>query len=218
MNKLILLIILFNFSSFAQFSFKVGSGSIFDLKMKDGTSSNLSIYVTESEFSKISIEYFFDTKNTLFGQAMWQQFQMQLTPKLIITAGYLQTSGMPKAETMTEDFFYVNSGVQLNDFLFQKEQEIQANKVGVEQVEVPAGSIQATHYRKENGGQVVDFWITDKAKPIGLIKLVSKGKKIHQNYELQLKNLGNNIKAKINPEQAVPLSKEGRAILNTKVD
>jgi hypothetical protein len=217
-KKLILFLFLIHFPLFAQDKFTPGEGAVYDFRLKDAPPSKLSIYITESSFNKLGVEYFFDASNQLFGKSMYQQYALRMTPQMTLTEGYIQTDTMSKPEIMTEEFMRVNSGVQVEDFLFQKESQLEPYKVGVETVEVPAGSVKAIHYRKKRNGQIVDFWIADDAKPIGLIKLTSTGKKNHQNYTIELINLAQGIKPKIEPKKAIPLTSEGKSLLKTQID
>ena len=74
------------------------------------------------------------------------------------------------------------------------------DKVGDELVEIAAGSTKATHNRTTGNGQKVDYWISNDAKPMGLVMLVSKiEKNENQNYSLELISLMENVKAKIVP-------------------
>jgi hypothetical protein len=107
-----------------------------------------------------------------------------------------------------------SGGLQVNDFLFSNQAQLDKDKIGVETVEIAEGSTKATHYRTSRNGQTIDYWISDDAKPMGLVMLISKNpKKPEQNYGLELVNLMENVKAKILPEKAVPLSEKGKALL-----
>jgi len=98
--------------------------------------------------------------------------------------------------------------------MFSDEAQLDKFKVGLESVEVPAGKILCSHYRKARGDQTVDFWISDKAGAIGLVKLTSKGvnNKDHD-FKLELLSLLKNVKPKINPKEAVPLTDKGRMFI-----
>ena len=111
--------------------------------------------------------------------------------------------------------FKQNKGVQVEDFLFSKREDIEKFFVGNEQVEIPAGSIMTRHYRKTNNGQTVDFWIADKVGPISLVKLESKSKENkNANYKIELASLLRNVKPTIDPKQAIPLTEETAKVLS----
>lgn len=219
MRKILVLFILMSSSLLAQTKeFTVGSGSEFKFNGEKGESINLSIYITESSFTKLGLEYFFSTGG-LLGVEVWQQYILGITDKgLSLEQGYIQSPDMKKAEIMTKEFRENNeNGVKVEDFFFAKEVEIEKYKIGIETLEVPAGSILTTHYQKKRAEQTVDFWISDKAGTIGLVKLVSKGlKDKNQNYKIELQSLLKNVKAKINPKEAVPLSDKGKMFLGKK--
>jgi hypothetical protein len=214
------LFILCFFTSFAfAHEYKVGSGNKYDFTMKSGAKAELNIYVSESSFSKLGIEYHFISKGLIQTQ-MWQQFIFKIVDKepLAIEAGYVKTQELPSPETLTSDYLYVNKGVQVNDFMFSKKSEIEKFKLKNELIEVAAGDVVATHYRKKNGGQTVDFWISDEAGAIGLVKLVSDNpQNPNQQYTIELKSLIKNVKPTIDPKKAVPLSEKGKSVLASPV-
>ena len=197
--------------------YTIGTGSEFKFNSEKSGNVNLSIYITESSFTRLGIEYFFSTTTSIIPVQLWQQFQLGLKDHgITLDGGYIQSDQMKKAETMSRDFLDNNpEGVNISDFFFSKQSDIDKYKIGIETQEVPAGSILATHYRKTHADQTVDFWISDKAGEIGLVKLQSKGKtnKDHD-YTIELMSLLKNVKAKINPKEAVPLSEQGKALLS----
>ena len=194
----------------------VGSGSEFKFQGDQGENIKLSIYFTESSFTKLGVEYFFSTGGFL-GVEAWQQYILGITDKgMSLEEGYLQSPEMKKPEIMTREFRENNdNGVKVEDFFFTKEADIEKFKLGMETIEVPAGSLLSSHYQKVRDKQVIDFWISDKAGAIGLVKLVSKGSK-NQNYKIELLSLLKNVKAKIIPKNAVPLTEKGKAFLGKK--
>jgi hypothetical protein len=212
---IILAVIVCNLSWAGTKEYVVGSGSEFKFSGSKGENISLSIYITDSSFTKLGVEYFFTTGGLLATEA-WQQFHMGLNSTgLSLEAGFIMSSEMSKPEMMNADFRNNNEGgVKVEDFFFSKLSDIEKYKVGTENIEVPAGNIISTHYQKKREEQVVDFWISDKAGAIGLVKLISKGSaNPHQNYTLELMSLIKNVKAKINPKEAVPLSDKGRMFL-----
>jgi hypothetical protein len=211
------LLLLFSLNLFAQYPFVVGTGSKFHLSMKDSPTAELAIYIAESSDQNIAVEYFFHAMNTFVETKMWQQFHMKMGSNgaIDIHKGYVKTTSVDHPEILPKGFFAQKDGVQLNDFLFAKEEILNKFKVGDEKIEVPAGSVTASHYRKTNNGQTIDFWISNEAKPIGLVKLVSvHPKKAINNYSIELIGLMKNVKATINPKLAKPISKETQATLS----
>ena len=216
-KKSIFLALIFTLMSFNLYAgtkeYIVGSGSEFKFSGSQGEKVSLSIYITESSFTKLGVEYFLASEGLLGVQA-WQQFIMGIGSNgLTLEQGYVQTPDMKVPEIMTKDFQMNNkNGVQVEDFFFSKESEIEKYKIGMETVEVPAGRILSTHYRKKRDKQTVDFWISDKAGSIGLVKLVSTGSAEHD-YKIELSSLLTNVKPKIVPKLAVPLTDKGRMFI-----
>ena len=190
------------------FEFKKGEGSEFVMTTQ-GQKVNLNIYVASVSDHQMSVEMHFGTGG-LLGMNMYQQFEMGLKGKgpIKVEKGYVLTPSSGKPEIMKAYMFHQNRGVQMNDFLFNKKEDIDGSFIADETVEIPAGSVMAKHYRKTNNGQTVDFWIADSVKPIGLVKLVSKSTKENfNNYSIELSSLLRNVAPKIDPKQAVPMSK-----------
>jgi hypothetical protein len=164
----------------------------------------------------LGVEIHFGAGN-LFITNMWQQFHFKIVDSgpLMITAGYIKTDQKSKSEIMTKELFQQNHGVEVQDFLFSKKEQIQQFHIADELVEIPAGSIMAKHYRKKSNGQVVDFWISEKVLPIGLVKLVSKSDKIQtNNYSIELASLLKNVKSAIEPSKAIPLTGKTAKLLS----
>lgn len=44
-------------------------------------------------------------------------------------------------------------------------------KVGTESVTVPAGTFECEHYRKQENGTTIDYWVSAKVSPYGLVKM-----------------------------------------------
>jgi hypothetical protein len=208
----------FSFSSLAV-NYVVGEGAEFKMYSEKTEPVFLSIYITESSFTKLGVEYYF-AAGGIFGVEVWQQFGLGLQNKtLTLDEGYILSNNMKNAEIMTPEFLKNNkSGVQIEDFFFSSASEIEKYKLGIEKVEVPAGNITCTHYQKTRDDQTVDFWISDKAGALGLVKLISKGKtNKNLNYRIELQSLIKNVKAKINKNRAVPLTEKGRLFLDPKM-
>jgi hypothetical protein len=219
MFKLILISFALTTSAFAQnlsTSFPAGAGATYKVKMrKDPTPISLSMYIAGTRVDSVHIEYFMETKGLLSAQ-MWQQFEIGVTSKgAEIRKGFVQTKELANAEIMPAEYLKgASGGIQVNDFLFPDKAKLDKDKVGIELVEIAAGSTKATHYRTSNNGHTVDYWISDDAKPMGLVMLVSKSEaNENQNYSLELASIMENVKAKIIPEKAVPLSDKGKSML-----
>lgn len=197
-------------------SFPPGKGCLYQLEVKgQQIPLDVSIYVASSNKDKVSIEYFISSRESLIPIEMWQQFEIAPSsggPK--VTKGFVQTKELKNPEALTGEYLNGFDGVKVNDFLFSTESELNKNKIGIEEVEVPAGKDKATHYRTVTAGQTIDYWISDEAKPIGLVKLTSKhATDQKKNYSLVLTSLMKNVKPFIDPAKAVPLSDRGKSYL-----
>ncbi len=217
-NKLILGFLLSTnvFGADLSQSFIAGKGSLYQLEVKGKKiPMDVSIYVAAASKDRVSIEYFISSRESLIPVEMWQQFEISPSASgAKVTKGYVQTKELKNPETLTGEYLNGFDGVKVNDFLFSTESELNRNKIGVEEVEVPAGKDKATHYRTEAAGQTIDYWISDEAKPIGLVKLTSKhATDEKKNYSLALTSLMKNVKPYIDPMKAVPLTELGKTFL-----
>jgi hypothetical protein len=114
---------------------------------------------------------------------------------------------------LTDEYLKGFDGAQISTFMFESADELRQSKVGIEKITVPAGTVEATHYRIIDRDQTVDFWIHESAKPIGIVKMISTGKSLKLNYSLELKSLMTNSAPKIDPKKARPLTKEAKEFL-----
>lgn len=214
--KTSLLVLLLSFNLLAEAVFQKGSGAEYQLKFEDSTAANISIYLADVQDKTMSIEYFFSNNTGLIPINFWQQYQVkkEASGPLELINGYVYAPELKAPEKITKEYFNVNKGVEVNDFLFTKKEEIQKFYLGDEEVSVPAGTVKASHYRKSKDGQTIDFWISEVARPIGLIKLISKQKdNPTNNYEIALSSIVKNVTATIDPKKAVPLTDQGKGYL-----
>ena len=220
MNKFLVLLLLLSFHTHAESlsqSFPAGQGASYKVRVrKESTPIYLSLYVAGTRVDSVHIEYFMETK-TIIPVQMWQQFEIGVNAKgpAEIRKGFVLTKELSNAEIMPPEYLKgAGGGIQVNNFLFADKAQLDKDKVGEELVEIAAGSTKATHYRTTGNGQTVDYWISNDAKPMGLVMLVSKSEKNeNQNYSLELISLMENVKAKIVPEKAVALSEKGKGLL-----
>ncbi len=199
--------------------YKIGNGQTYYMKSQDSMDATVSIYTTSADKDSLGIEYYIQSQNSFLKQELWQQFKLEKgsSGPLKLTEGYILSDTMKKPEKMEAKHLKGADGVQMTDFLFGSFEEINKHLINSEEVEVPAGKVKSNRYRISSNGQTVDFWISTDGKPLTLLKLISKGKKKHHNYTLQLETLVRNVKAKINPSEAVALSKSTRKILETSL-
>ncbi len=192
---------------------KIGSGSLFELKLSSGV-AQIAITVASRTSSDVALEFYF--KDLSFtGIEMWQRFHVQPKgKKLTLSQGYVlmpQLGGDPFI--LTDEYLKGFDGAQISTFMFESADELRQAKVGIEKITVPAGTLEATHYRIIDRDQTVDFWTHESAKPIGIVKMISTGKSLKHNYSLELKSLVTNSAPKIDPKTARPLTKEAKEFL-----
>jgi hypothetical protein len=192
---------------------KVGSGSLFELKLSSGI-AQIAITVANRTSSDVALEFYFKDQS-FTGIEMWQRFHVQPNgKKLSLSQGYVlmpQLGGDPFI--LTDEYLKGFDGAQISTFMFESADELRQSKVGIEKITVPAGTVEATHYRIIDRDQTVDFWIHESAKPIGIVKMISTGKSLKHNYSLELKSLMTNSAPKIDPKKARPLTKEAKEFL-----
>jgi hypothetical protein len=199
-----------------QTKFPAGQGSKFKLNLKEGSDAvELAIYVASNRSKSVNVEYFIESKEGPVPIQMWQQFEIELKSNgpAEVVRGYIQTKELKKPETLTSEYLQgMKGGIQVNDFLFGSPDEL--NKIGSGKITTLAGETEATHYRTVSGGTTIDYWISEEAKPIGLVKLISKSDKDKtKDFSLELVTLMSNVKAKIEPIEAVPLTDVGKSFL-----
>lgn len=176
--------------------------------------AQIAITVANRTSSDVALEFYFKDQS-FTGIEMWQRFHVQPNgKKLSLSQGYVlmpQLGGDPFI--LTDEYLKGFDGAQISTFMFESADELRQSKVGIEKITVPAGTVEATHYRIIDRDQTVDFWNHESAKPIGIVKMISTGKSLKHNYSLELKSLMTNSAPKIDPKKARPLTKEAKEFL-----
>lgn len=191
---------------------KIGEGALFELSLSSGK-AQVAITVAERTTSEVALEFYF--KDLSFtGIEMWQRFHLQPSGKsLKVTQGYVLMPQLGQTFRLDREYLEGFDGAQMTAFMIGSQDEMKKYQIGVEKVSVPAGTVTATHYQIKDRGQTIDYWVDESAKPIGIVQMKSQGSQIKQNYTLQLKALLNHAAAKINPQNARPLTKEAKDFL-----
>lgn len=186
-----------------------GKGSRFVLEM-DGVQSDISISVASSRQSSVNIEYYFSGARSGLPVELWQQFQISKEGKrLSLREGYQFTKGWERAERIDPASLATLNAQGVGDFLLGESDRVGANLVGEETIVLPAGKTKTLHFRQKRDGSTIDYWVSEEAKPISLVKLKSSGK---SNYGITLHSLLSNVAPKIDPTKAVPPSEKGKAL------
>lgn len=206
----------FSSLSWAQFNgYKPGEGSKFKLEV-GGQNVEVLITIASQSKSQINVEMLFKQQGLMnMGQPMWQQFEISRgsSGALEVNKGYVFFNKLQSPEILTPDYLNGFSGVQMNSFLFADAKHYKGQYLGMQTIKTKAGPTKARHFKHTDNGQTIEYWISDEAKPIGLVKLVSTGSKRDHNYKMELASLVKNVKPKINPKKAKPLSKLARETL-----
>lgn len=185
---------------------------MFELNLSSGK-AQVAITIADQSKSELAIEFYFKDLSFI-GIEMWQRFHLSPDNKnLKLNNGYVLMPMLGKPFILSDDYLKGFDGAQLTAFMINSEEEMKSNFIGKESISVPAGTVEALHYRIKDRGQTIDFWIHESAKPVGIVKMTSKGTSIKQNYELSLLHLIENAGAKINPNEARPLTKEAKEFL-----
>ncbi|MAX65631.1 MAG: hypothetical protein QF441_14025 [Bacteriovoracaceae bacterium] len=201
------------FNAFSE-TYEVGDGAQYNLQFKN-QNVKLSIYIADKDSDSLSVEYHFG-KSGIFALDMWQQYKLNVSPKgVTVEKGFIKVSPVNPPEIMEKEHFFNAQGLQLPSFLFSKEKNIQKYFINKEIIELAGASLRTSHYQKEQDGHVVDFWISEEVKPVGLVKLISKSKKQKfNNYQIEITNLLKNVAAAIDPSQAMKMSSDTKMKLD----
>jgi hypothetical protein len=201
-------------------SFPAGTGARYQLHTPTGNAS-VTISIAESSAKHVVVEMYFAGQGFMSSE-MWQQYVIDLPGNgaPVVREGYMLRGEASAPERMPADVLAGLDNASVADFLIASRGDLDRWKRGDERVVVPAsgpGGIAATKYEQPTGSQVVTYWISDDAKPLGLVKLVSRGTKPAQSYEFALESVLTHVGTKIDRKRATPLTAEGRAVLNTRL-
>ncbi|MDE3119303.1 MAG: hypothetical protein KGL03_09855 [Nitrospirota bacterium] len=206
-------------ASLAGLAKEQGNGSRFSLESQGSTfDMNIGLVKVDAAASRAVIEVYASDQ---FSDPLWQQFMLDVKgDRPAVESGYIQV-GNKAPMILTKQYLSGIGNLDVGMFLLS-EADLRAGSskdlksLGQETITSAAGQVRCLHYRAEKGGQTLDFWASDEAKPIGLVRMVSTGKKKEDNYRLELKELLSGIAPKIDPSKAGPLSDEMKAILTKR--
>lgn len=205
-----------DFSQAGEFDrYKKGVGAKFKISMPHSPPAQLMMYVVDKSSDEIGLEFYFSNPLLPMPLKLWQQFRLKGSAKsgLQLTEGYLQDAEMKQPQRLPREYLQGYEGVQMNSFLIGGREDLDEHYVGDAEKKVGSATVTTKHYRIEENGQTVEFWLHEKAEPFGLVALKSEGQKSSQNYQLELKGLVKNARGKIEPSKAVPLSDKMRGLL-----
>lgn len=188
-------------------SFPIGSGAQFELSLaKDEMPATLLLSVADVRDSsqEIEIEYFVSSPGFPKPIELWQHFIFKKTDQMKVTDGFISTRLIKEPRRLPQDMLKASEGsADLNEFLFMDEKRAGLGKK--ESISVLGGTTEATKYNITSNGQTIEFWLSNEAKPFGLVKLISSGKEKKNNYTIELKSLVKNVSPKIKPSSDIKL-------------
>lgn len=196
-----------------------GNGSHFTM-YHEGSAYDLQVALirVDTAARRVVIEVFAAAQ---LSEPLWQQFHLSVKgSRPTVEAGYIQMGN--KAPMRLPDTHLSGMGNLDMSLFLLSEAELQwsakdgPKRLGQEKIQTPAGAVTCSHFRLERSGQQVDFWVSDVARPIGLVRMVSAGRESIDNYKLELAELLSGVVAKIDPVKAGPLSEEMKAILTRR--
>jgi len=138
-----------DFSTF----FPTGAGAKYQISFSNMNIADLVISIADVNTNSLNIEYYMSSFQGFQTVEMWQQFEISRKPlsrKIEITKGFILTQEMKRPERIPLEKNSRDGNMftdlTLKDFILTKE-ELEKYKIGKETVTVPAGEIEATHYR-----------------------------------------------------------------------
>lgn len=193
-----------------------GNGSRFTMQSQGSTFDlNVGLLKVDPAEGRVIIEVFAAAQ---LSDPLWQQFVIGMKgERPAVEAGYIQV-GDKAPMVLPKQHLVGIGGLDVSLFLVSEGDLRHGSTkdlkhLGQETIATPAGKVSCVHYRVEKPAQQLDFWISDEAKPIGLVRMVSTGTQPSDNYQLELQELLSGIAPKINPAKAGPLSDEMKAVL-----
>ena len=195
--------------------YEKGSGATYDLTLNDSP-TEVTIGFMDQTAKKLVIEITMQPKNEGEGLnlRMAQQFHLGLVNgKIQILKGLLKIPMVEKPQILPAEYLEGFNGVQVKSFLIGSAQDLDDKKIGSESITANGKKYSTVHYRHTENGQTIDYWVSDQAKPMGLVKLTSKGSSTQHNYNMLLKGTRSNLKAEIDESRAEPLNSTAKSFL-----
>ncbi len=197
-------------------SFPVGSGSQYFLNTGLGP-AEVNIYVQSVKGNKLAVEmYMRETSGRSPG--LYQSFDLELnsSQNVALKDAYLKRSSNSPPERMPRNVLEGTGQWKMSEFSRISPQDLKKDFVKEVELEMEFGKLKTLYFKKEKNGLVLEYWISEKVKPFGLVKMRSQGPKKKDNYTLDFKSLLTGVKSEINPKKAVPLTEEGQILLGLK--
>ncbi len=206
-------------ASLAGLAKEQGNGSRFTMRSQGSTFDlNVGLVKVDPAASRAVIEVYAAAQ---LSDPLWQQFTLDVKgDRPAVESGYIQV-GNKAPMTLPKQYLSGVGSLDVSLFLLS-ESDLRTGttrdlkNVGQETITTPAGAVTCSHYRVEKAGQKLDVWVSDEARPVGLVRMQSTGKQKEENYDLELQELLSGVAPKIDPAKAGPLSEEMKRLLTKR--
>ncbi len=151
----------------------MGSGARYQMTTQEGT-MNFTYAVVGKEQVEGNEGYWLEIRTERpqsEGEMIMKELMVMSTPHPEIKRMIVQPPGRPPMEMP----------LGMMGMMQQRSQPGQetgnglGEKIGTESITVPAGTFECEHYRKQEEDKTVDFWVSTKVPPYGLVKMTSAG-------------------------------------------
>lgn len=203
-------------ASLAGLAKEQGNGSRFKMHSQGSTFDlNVGLVKVDPAAARAVIEVYAAAQ---LSDPLWQQFTLDVKgDRPTVESGYIQV-GDKAPMTLPKQYLTGVGSLDVSLFLLS-ESDLRTGttrdlkNVGQETIATPAGAVKCSHYQVEKAGQKLDVWVSDEARPVGLVRMQSAGKQKEENYDLELQELLSGVAPKIDPAKAGPLSEEMKKLL-----
>jgi hypothetical protein len=197
-----------------QLIFTPGNGARYQLTLGEGLESEAEIYVSEASPNIVGFEMHFKTSLLGMPIELWQQtrYEKRADGKIVPLDAFFQSKEMKRAELFELEQIRSPEALQVGDILLQDPNAMTPLRIGQENLLTQLGLFETVHFRRSKAGHTLDYWLNPKLKPLGIVRIESRGK---NTYTLNLITLLRKMDRKINPTEASALTTEGRDLLST---
>ncbi len=166
-----------------------GSGSKFLFKPKGGPDQTLVVMVVPASDKSggPTVRYFLDQSSQ--GGSATSSLTVAVSGSSDPNAVFGFFKPLEDPTVLPRAVFENAAGLPLIEALLGDPASLAPHRVGTSTILVPAGYLKCKQYRVSRDGQTIDFWVSDRAGPLGLVQLNATGPRPEQNFELILLSL-----------------------------
>jgi hypothetical protein len=148
-------------------TFTVGAGAEYEMTSKDSKKQRLEIAITGTEQVEGKTAYWME-------YSMLDEKPQPVNVKMLVAANSDQSVTSRMVMRMGNEVVEMNMDLPMMKGQNSSPTDVRqsAERVGSESITVPAGTFVCEHWRAKDGSG--DYWISDKVRPMGLVKSVSK--------------------------------------------